>query len=351
MSTTSLTSKNPLKSNKKFTWIFFTVLIALIVISGAFLAGTFIHSANEEAIDNAKYTPELTAKVEKHTFPAEFVEGKGKVSLGASRPVVVNPGEGGQAVVTAVPRNVTANAMKALYKRVGAKLETPQAPSQGAESSAPALTAGGGEKEGNGVVTQESAPTPKLATTPLPTIRAAEFLSLTSGPATVVEIAGVNHHVTAEAPLARIRSGQAVAIARVSVAYIASFAVGTTVEINQTGSTQKTQANIIAMSDFRQAGQTAEDSVPGYDVTASIPAEAFQEGQSVTLTATSTKTLAEGIAVPITALREDAGKTYVVVKTDEGTKKVSVTTSRTAEGFALIDGDALKIGDVVVLAQ
>ncbi|MBM7824334.1 peptidoglycan hydrolase-like protein with peptidoglycan-binding domain [Arcanobacterium pluranimalium] len=418
---TTSTSEN---KKKKFMWIFLTVFISLLVVAGAFFAGTFVHSKNEEAIENSQYKPEITAKVEKRNFPAVMVEAKGKASLGASRAVVVTASEGNQAVVTRVTRNAgetlnsgqtlafvsgrpvialdlpfdlyrdinegndgadvkeiqralarlglykgkitgvydarTANAMKALYKRVGS---TPPstgvspagaAPSSGATAT-PAPASAPASSRGEGSVSTETAPAPAPtlpAAPPLPPIRAAEFISLTAGPATIVSIAGVNQHITPEAPLATLRSGQAVAVARVSVADIASFGVGASVDIAQSGSTSTGQkVSVIGVSEFRQASEGEHSQVPGYDITVAIPGEQFQDGQEVVLTAASTANATEGNAIPITALREEAGKTYVILKRGSESKKVEIKVARISEGFALLEGDTLKTDDVVVVAK
>ncbi|QCX46494.1 hypothetical protein EBF03_03025 [Arcanobacterium haemolyticum] len=412
-----MNSEETTQSHKRrYMWIIATVITAIVVLVATFLLGRFVRSNNDEAIGNAQHKPEITAKVENRDFPAEPIEVKGKVHLGSTFPVTVTAGEGGQAIVTATPRSVgdtissgeliayvsgrpvialdlpfdmyrdiktgdtgadvkelqralmrlglyhgvidgeygqlTANSVKNLYKRVGAVL--PEASQETETPSAGAQNQSQDKQNIEGAAEQPAKPAPRKPN--LPTIKANEIVSLTSGSAHLIEIAPVNTRISAEKPLAKLRSGQAVAVARVGVGDKELFSVGATVDLTSTGSVDKQHATITAISEFKNPEENSESSLPGHDVTVNLPTEGYTDGQDVTLSIANTERQAvSGLTVPLSALREDTGKTYVLVKDPavkpDGVKKIDVTVGRTFDGFALVNSEQLHDGDTVVLAQ
>ncbi|QRV02724.1 peptidoglycan-binding protein [Arcanobacterium phocisimile] len=414
-------------NKKRYAWIIVTIIIAIAVLIGAFLLGRFVRSGNDEAIANAQHKPEITAQVEEREFPAEPIEIKGSVQLGSTFPVTVAAGEGGQAIVTATPRSpgetissgqllaqvsgrpvialdlpfdmyrdiktgdtgadvrelqralvrlglyrgvvdgeygpLTANAMKELYKRVGAVLpEPPKEP----EAQPAAVQSQAQEPQSNpadqgATSTPPNPPAPSATQAPkklnLPTIKANEIFSLTQGSATIIEIAPLNTKISAETPLAKLRSGKAIAVARVGVGDKNLFSVGANVELSAVGSTEKQQATVNAISEFKDADvNNPAAQLPGHDVSVDLPGEGYTDGQEIILSIANTERQAvSGLTVPLSALREDTGTTYVLKKDPaikpEGTAKIEVSVGRTFDGFALITSDNIQAGDTVVIGQ
>lgn len=247
---------------------------------------------------------------------------------------------------------LTANSVKNLYKRVGAVL--PEASQETETPSAGAQNHPQDKQNIEGAAEQPAKPAPRKPN--LPIIKANEIVSLTSGSAHLIEIAPVNTRISAEKPLAKLRSGQAVAVARVGVGDKELFSVGATVDLTSTGSVDKQHATITAISEFKNPEENSESSLPGHDVTVNLPTEGYTDGQDVTLSIANTERQAvSGLTVPLSALREDTGKTYVLVKDPavkpDGVKKIDVTVGRTFDGFALVNSEQLHDGDTVVLAQ
>ena len=85
---------------RKFWWIGVTVVACVALVAGAFAAGRFVRSPNEEAIENSQSQAVITAKVEERTLPAESIQSKGELTLGKSWDVTVSPTDGSLPVVT-----------------------------------------------------------------------------------------------------------------------------------------------------------------------------------------------------------------------------------------------------------
>lgn len=414
---------------RRFWWIGITVVVCLAVVAGAFAAGRFVRSPNEEAIENSQSQAVITAKVEERTLPAEMIQSKGKLKLDKSWDVSVSPSDGSLPVVTgsyasvgdtlysgsvlaevsgrpvlglALPFDLyrdiyvgdsgadvrevqralrdlgvyggaidgeygpaTAQAMKAMYTRAGVV-----APDPVADSSADEAAAGGAEgsesADGNedsksegatgeggmagGPVGGTSVARLEPAKAYVPVVRS-EFVTLTAGSATVVKVAGVNTQVGEDTSLATLRSGSASVTVRVGVGDKDSFKSGRKVNVQAASDTQQVASGrVSAMSDFTQADPDAGKEIPGYDVTVEVAdAEGLSDDQEVVVIAEAGEAVS-GIAVPVTALREDGSDTFVVLAGAEG-KHVPVTVEQVSEGYAVLDDPAVKVGDEIVLSN
>ncbi|MDN6487677.1 MAG: hypothetical protein L0K34_09365, partial [Ancrocorticia sp.] len=184
----------------------------------------------------------------------------------------------------------------------------------------------------------------------VPVVRS-EFVTLTAGSATVVKVAGVNTQVGEDTPLATLRSGSASVTVRVGGAEKGSFKSGRKVNVQAASDTQQVASGRVrGISEFAQADPDAGKEIPGYDVTVEVAdPEGLSDDQEVVVIAEAGEAVS-GIAVPVTALREDGSDTFVVLAGVEG-KHVPVTVEQVSEGYAVLDEPTVKPGDEIVVSN
>ncbi|MFT0847270.1 peptidoglycan-binding protein [Actinomycetaceae bacterium L2_0104] len=232
----------------------------------------------------------------------------------------------------------------------------PQEPSSGQQNAAgpaggePQPSSAPGDEQQPAPATATSAPaTTTAATTAVTPLLRSEIISLPSNSVTVVSVASVNTHVDSENPLAELRSGQASVVIRVGVGDKDTFPVGTSVNVQASGDTQLvTSGNVGSVGDFGQAEPDKGKDVPGYDITVNVPdPKELSDGQEVLVILGSGEEV-RGLAVPITALREDNGKTFVLLAQTKA--EVPVTVKMVSEGYAIVEDTTLSAGDDVVVS-
>lgn len=403
------------RANHRYRWIVLTVLICVAAVGGAFAAGTMVRSGNDKAAANSRTVPTVTAMVEERTItPAPF-EATGKLSLGtawdatvpttgsvdpivtatylaagsaltsgglianvAGRPVIaltmpfalyrdIHGGDTGDDVaalqraltdlglyaseVDGVYGAGTARAVGLLYERVGA--EPPSVASSTAVGGEPAAEtpAGSAPSAAPSISAQDQRARELAALTPLPR---SEIVSLSVPSASVVSIAEVGSLIATDNPLVKLRGGEPTVTIRVGMADLGRFPSGQEVEIRATTSTENTAGRVATVSAFK--GADGSGSSPGYDVTIDVPAPgSLQDGADVVVQAQASEPGTSGLAVPVMALREESGRTYVLTpgeeaQQQEAERRVPVIVNLVSDGFAILaDGD-LAVGDIVIIA-
>ncbi|MBR5951106.1 MAG: hypothetical protein IKZ87_06715, partial [Actinomycetaceae bacterium] len=219
----------------------------------------------------------------------------------------------------------TAEAVKRLYKNLGVSApeaaKSAEAEGQDAEEAKPA------------------APT----LTPVP---ATEFVSI-SGTASVAEVASVGAALGENQPFAKLRVGSTTVKARVSVADADAFATGVKVQVfDVTTGQMLSEGNVEAVSEFKAADSDAGASVPGYDITVKLDTtDGLSDGQRVQVKTSERGIETNALALPVTALREKAGKSYVTTK--DGTE-IEVKVGLILDGYAKIDGEIAEGAEVII---
>ena len=179
--------------------------------------------------------------------------------------------------------------------------------------------------------------------TPVP---ATEFVSI-SGTASVAEVASVGAALGENQPFAKLRVGSTTVKARVSVADADAFATGVKVQVfDVTTGQMLSEGNVEAVSEFKAADSDAGASVPGYDITVKLDTtDGLSDGQRVQVKTSERGIETNALALPVTALREKAGKSYVTTK--DGTE-IEVKVGLILDGYAKIDGEIAEGAEVII---
>ena len=382
----------------------FVVLLALgLIISFAF------RSSNEAAIKNSRIVPIVTAKAEIHDFAEPEAVAQGSVATGSTVAISIPTGDA-NAVVTSVDvepgtqissgtllgrvsgrpvialnlpfslyRTIAANdkgddvralqvalkelgfyyddadgiygastsdAVKRLYGSLGVPAPTAgdSAASEAKEGSNNA--ADNGAEQGAHQGSQQGSQQAKQAAQLVP-VPAHEFIAIDST-ATVAAIAEVGATLGENKPFATLRIGATVARARVSVADTEAFTAGTRVRVVDTASGKLlSEGTVATVGEFQQANAEEGANVPGRDVVVHLDTpEGVTDGARIQIRPAAQASQKAALAVPATALREEAGAAYVLAK--DGTK-VNVTVGTVLDGWAEVSGD-LAEGDEVQIS-
>lgn len=186
-------------------------------------------------------------------------------------------------------------------------------------------------------------------------LRMDHFWAISSPDATVVKIADLGTILTeTEAPLATIRTGEVNLTTRVPVSMTETYGLGAKARaVMSTDPAVSWDVVVVHVGEFVTEPDEF-DSRPGRNVT-------FQFDQVEGLT-TEIEIIVEpvdsaqsviGLAVPLTALRENSGETYVNVIKDQTVpttlSQVPVTVLTASDGFAHVSSETLVVGDTVVV--
>ncbi|MGV9182751.1 peptidoglycan-binding protein [Arcanobacterium canis] len=390
----------------KNPWIIVTALAFIMAIVVAFIVGYFVRSPNEAAISNSKNTPVITTVVEKRTLESPQTPVKGISSTGSTYDVFP-PSSQGTAVVTAqlvkqgervhsgtllgrisgrpiialhlpfsLYRDIlpgatgddvqaiqralkearlyagaidgqygiaTQKAIRNLYTRVKEQPPTLEGETSTPEEKAASDDVGHSNKpeESKGKSAASTAPNPQGT----PVLKS-EIVAIASPSAIAEDIARIGAQLSEEKPFAKLRVGTPSVTVRVPSSAKDKYSVGTSVDISSDG-TELTVGTVSRVSSFRNTGEEPWQSLPGYDVTISLESpDKVSDKQNVTATVRTQQEERTGLAVPVTALREVNGKTFVRISG----KDVPVTVTFTQDGFSLIEG-ALKEGDRVQIGN
>ncbi|MGL5909204.1 MAG: hypothetical protein ACRCZP_04325, partial [Phycicoccus sp.] len=250
----------------------------------------------------------------------------------------------------------TADAVTRLYRRAGSPApEDPAAAGPAADDEAP----GGSGTGDSGGVEPEPSPSSSAAPSPAPRpqpggwLPRAEILAADVPRLTLVTVARVGTTLGAEgATAATLRGGEPRVTARVPVVAKDDFASGRQVRVvavNDAGRT--TTGEVVSLGAF----SGGSDSQPaGYDATIAVPdlADGWQDEDRVTvIRAGAGSATREAVAVPLTAVRQDANGAYVSVERRPGAlTSVRVEVGLQDSGWAEVAGGDLQPGQRVVVA-
>ena len=174
-----------------------------------------------------------------------------------------------------------------------------------------------------------------------------EFVQVPGDSGTVASIAGPGSILAEDGVVARIRIADDSFVARADVVQAESFVVGTPVTVRAGSSVLDTA--VVQVSGFLE-GDQGKNEVPGKDVTVALPpgAQGFAAGQSVTMAAGAA--VAESLAVPLIAIRQDGGIPYLLIEGNGEPRRLEVKVTAQVDGWAAIaDVDGLVVGDQVKL--
>lgn len=358
---------------KRRVWLWAAVLIVVcsLLIVGAFAAGYFLKSSNEEAVANADHPQETYASVEEGGIAPPPLQLEGKVQLGDLYDIYYHSKDG-QGTVTKtrveVGDRISSGTLLAhvngrpifalalpfdLYRDI-----TPGIQGDDVAALQTALKSLGYYKAkiDGSYNTATSAAIAKLYSShkqqaPLSDEETKQAVATLSeivripAPGTVDTVASVNTKLNETTPLLKLRAGDARAYGRVLIGDDNSFQPGTSVNVIHNGTI--IQGNVTTISQLREADQ--EHAQPGYDVTV-VPTsfEGLTDGANVNITTLSTPET-KGLKIPLTALREENSQAYVL--RGEKHERVDVTLLITGDGSAIVESSALKQGDQVLLGR
>lgn len=232
----------------------------------------------------------------------------------------------------------TQRALSAWYKSAGSEAPTSvtaaDSAGQGAANHATADTSAG---------TTQATPSAK----PTVVVRWREFVQIPRDTGKIASIAGPGSILAEDGVVAQITIADDAITARADVLQAESFTVGASVTVR--AGSAVLDAKVSQVSGFTD-GDPTKNVVPGKDITLPLTAgtQGFTPEQSVTLTAGAAAP--ESLAVPLIAIRQDSGTSYIEVRTSTGLRRMDVTVTSQADGWAaLADVQGLSVGDSVSL--
>lgn len=233
----------------------------------------------------------------------------------------------------------TMRAVRRMFDRAGFALPLERVSLDGVE---PSPTADGTQPLTQPPTTPPATPTPP----PVELLPHLQLLALPGGAATVVASAGVSAVLGPDVPLVSVRTGESFVEFIADVVDAESIQVGTQVTVRSAVGQQI--GTVTDMGAFREA--TAE-STAGRTVVVRVerPAE-LSRGATVTIVAAGGEDDPE-LAVPMTALRQDAAGGYVLTRdptSEIGTRQVPVEIVRTGGGYVAVRGEVSEGDDVQV---
>jgi len=151
-----------------------------------------------------------------------------------------------------------------------------------------------------------------------------------------------------EGVVGQVRVSDDVIVARADLLQADSFAQGAAVQVRTTEN--ELESTVVSIGGFTQ-GDPGKGIIAGKDVTVRLPKGAKALTSGVKVTVSSSTAEAPTLAIPLVALRQEDGKTYILRKTAAGAvERVDVTVVRQAEGWAALSPTKeLRKGDAVVL--
>lgn len=272
-----------------------------------------------------------------------------------------NDGQYGSATAAAVARLYTRNGygLPAPDETALAELEAAKDAIENLPVEAPAAAASDAQIRLRDAEVAAATPLPRSAIQPIP------------AGVTVISSAAVGSTLTPESPVVILRSGTPRVVFRANVAEIEGIEVGRTFTITPVGtSLEGVSGTVVEVSDFREADSSIPDSIPGHDVTLDAAEAAGWPDETAVQVSPVGEDAVEGLAVPLTALRQGQNGPYVVVvqsdetagssvPSDDGSaiafadpesNPVPITIVKSDSLFAIIEGD-LGTGDYVVVSE
>ncbi|MDR6636716.1 peptidoglycan-binding domain-containing protein [Paenarthrobacter nitroguajacolicus] len=174
-----------------------------------------------------------------------------------------------------------------------------------------------------------------------------DFVQVPGDTGRVASIAATGAVLAEDGVVAQISIAEDTIVARATVLQAGSFAVGSSVTVR--AGTVSVNTLVTAAGAFTE-GDSGNNVVPGMDITFSIPSGTVGLAPGQSVTATSGSVPAQSLAVPLIAIRQESGIAYVQLGTEEGSKRIDVTVTAQAEGWAaLADVQGIAVGDKVLL--
>lgn len=174
-----------------------------------------------------------------------------------------------------------------------------------------------------------------------------EFAQVPGDTGKIASIAGPGSVLAEDGIVAQVTVSNDTIVARADVVQAESFAVGTAVTVRAGAAVLDT--TVATVGGFME-GDESKNVVPGKDITLRLPpgTQGFAADQSVTLTAGSAAV--ESLAVPLMAVRQEQGRAYVQVEGGREPRRVEVTVTAQADGWAALEEvEGLTVGDRVLL--
>ncbi|MDI2033866.1 peptidoglycan-binding domain-containing protein [Paenarthrobacter nitroguajacolicus] len=174
-----------------------------------------------------------------------------------------------------------------------------------------------------------------------------EFVQVPGDAGTIASIAQPGTVLGEEGIVANVTIAEDTIVARADVLQAESFPVGAPVTVHAGSATLDTKVS--GISAFIPGAPDSSD-IPGKDVTLPlVPGTAgLAPGQTVTVTATADAPTS--LAVPLIAIRQESGTAFVDVESGSDVRRVDVTVTGQADGWAAIaDGSDVAVGDHVRL--
>ena len=174
-----------------------------------------------------------------------------------------------------------------------------------------------------------------------------EFVQIPGDAGKIASIAEPGAVLGEEGIVANVTIAEDTIVARADVLQAESFPVGAPVAVHAGSATLDTKVS--GISAFIPGAPDSSD-IPGKDITLPLaPGTAgLAAGQTVTVTATTEAPTS--LAVPLIAIRQESGTAFIDVETGSGVRRVDVTVTGQADGWAAIaDGSDIAVGDHVQL--
>ncbi|UCR89714.1 hypothetical protein [Mycetocola spongiae] len=178
-----------------------------------------------------------------------------------------------------------------------------------------------------------------------------EFIHIPAGGAVLKSISPVGTVLSGESEVLSLRLSPDIISTRVTARQLARYPVGTPVRISA-GTGEPAESSVIAVGEFN----TDSSGAGGYDITLSLPPQ-LGLGVDAAVQILPAAVTAETPAVPLTAVRQDGGKSYVELAPAEGAKatpsprRIEIRITAQGGGWAAIEpredlpvGTSIRVG-------
>lgn len=251
---------------------------------------------------------------------------------------------------------LTARSVEALYQRVGAitppKISIPadseQAPTQSPQDSEAPHEAGENPAADSDVTADNSPATKPPSPAFIPVLKS-ELTTMNAATATVEKISSVGTVLSGDQPLATLKIGNPTVRFRAAVSQVPKLTPGTRLEVKDfTDNTKHGVATVVTVGEFNMSSDLG--STAGRDIVATLEGNitTLGDGLKVALKPAGVVETIKGVCVPVTALRQEAGQTYVVLAKER--KQVPVKVAETIDGYALLAGKTPPLGSEVIVS-
>lgn len=387
-------------TRRRSMWIVLWSAISVIALGGAYFAGSFIRSPWADAAANADETVSAQVAIETREFATRTAVATGTVVIGDEVSIPTPASAGARNVVTSVGAEpgedlnsgealafisgrplIGLNLTIPMYRNLTVGDEGPDVKSlQNALREIGLYSGAADGKFGAGTAsairrlyqhndahvlevaeTVETTPNEDDPETASPAVNAparttnnvslpmTEIVDIPSRNVAVLSIAAEGAVLETGAELAVLRAGAPTVTARVAVADGTQFPVGGPVSITVQGMSAPLTGTVASVSAFQAA--TDDGSLPGYDAvfTFDVQPEGLVPSMIASVSPAGATVSVSGLAVPVTAVRDDNEGRYVLVGGEK--RRVNVTLGLEDSGYVqllppttLVEGDLVLIG-------